>query len=72
MPPSYVMKESVLIGDRDVPPVFRTLDQQKQNSKRRYQRRYLIEDEYQRRNEEQEERSEAYRRNHVHDNRIWE
>lgn len=49
---------------------MQTIDEKRMNAKKRYQMKYFIEDEYGRRNVEDDQKKEEIVRNRVHNGRI--
>jgi hypothetical protein len=56
--------------EKPLPESLRTLDEKDQNKKRKYQLKYIIQDEYEQRNIEYEDKHEKIIKNHVHDGRL--
>jgi len=71
LPPSYVYREP-FIADHTKPisDTLKMLDERNANAKKRFQTKYVVLDEYQRRNLEEEARQEQVLKNHVHFGRI--
>lgn len=71
LPPSYVMREPFIPDpSKKLPESLQTLDERRLNAKKRYQIKYCIEDEYNRRNVEDEQKYEAVIKNKIHNGRI--
>ena len=57
---------------KSIPEALKTLDERKLNAKKRYEMRYVVQDEYGRRNFEDDKKYETIIKNRVHNNRLLE
>ena len=57
---------------KSIPEALKTLDERKLNAKKRYEMRYVVQDEYGRRNFEDDKKYETIIKTRVHNNRLLE
>lgn len=71
MPPSYVYREPLILDySKPLPDTLKILDERNNNLKKRFQTKYVVLDEYDKRNLEEETKQEKILKNHVHFGRV--
>ena len=71
MPPSYVHREPLIIDySKPLPETLKMLDDRNNNAKKRFQTKYVVLDEHEKRNLEEEAKQEQILKNHVHFGRV--
>ena len=72
-PPTYLSREPLILDStKPLPEAVRKLDRKREEAKRRYKMKYVIEDDYAKRNMEDDEKKESVMMNRIRNSQMME